>query len=113
LTNDPPAADRFTVFTTLNPHPATRNPHPATRNSHPATRNPNIILHVAKCQETKTSLDYQRVNWYLSRFYFQRFQRKDSIPPFESEKNKYKIVVDGHWVSGYYFAAGVVFVGSL
>jgi hypothetical protein len=70
-------------------------------------------LHVAKCQETKTSLDYQRVNWYLSRFYFQRFQRKDSIPPFESEKNKYKIVVDGHWVSGYYFAAGVVFVGSL
>jgi len=71
-----------------------------------------FILHVAKCQETKTSLDYQQVNWYLNRFYFQRLPRKDIILPFESEKNKYKIVVDNHWGSGYYSAAGVVFVGS-
>jgi len=110
---DPQPATRNPQLVTRTPQLVTRNSQLATRNSQPAPRNPNIILHVAKCQETKTSLDYQRVNWYLNRFYFQRRQRKDSIPPIESEKNKYKIVVDDHRVSGYYSAAGVVFVGSL
>ncbi len=47
----------------------------ASRNPHPVTR--TFILHAAKCQETKTGLDYQLVNWYLYSFYFHRSQAKD------------------------------------
>ena len=59
----------------------------ATRNPHPATR--IFILHDVKCQDRKTGLDYQQVNWYLNSFYFYSPQVKDLILYRESENQKY------------------------
>ena len=71
-----------------------------------------FILQDVKCQETKTDLDYQQVNWYLNSFYFDRLQAKDRILLLESQNKKYKIVDNRHRVSDYYFAAGLVITGA-
>lgn len=83
----------------------------------PKSKNPHLVPqifspHAAKCQETKTDLDYQQVNWYLNRFYFPRPQAKDLILRLASQNKKYKIVDNRHRVSDYYFAAGLVITGS-